>query len=285
MPALILLLAIAIAVAVALLVYWRGHGHALVGQSVWRWARWARAARGPGGTVPAGPTQDTALVMPDISGYTRFLHLSRFAEAHAQHIVTELLEAIIAAAAPTLTASKVEGDAVLLYAPLQGPHARTPAQVAEALERLIRAFYVRLDELDRSNLCNCECCRHLGDLDLKAVVHRGPVTAYRLGRFTELSGMPVILTHRLLKNSAQTPRYLLVTEPAQKLAPRFTAAGGAPTVEHCHDLGAVDCMLYTFDRDEVAPAAVLRGHPSHPFRETAAKLSANLRALWPARND
>jgi hypothetical protein len=219
--------------------------------------------------------------MPDISGYTRFLQLSRFAEAHAQHIVTELLQAMIAAAAPTLKASKVEGDAVLLYAPLEGPHARTPEQVADALETLIRAFYVRLDELDRSNLCNCACCRHLDKLDLKAVVHRGPVTAYRLDRFTELSGMPVILTHRLLKNSAQSPRYLLVSEPAGALAPRFAGAG-APTVEHCQGLGAVDCTLYTFDRDEVAPAAD-QAHAGHPIRETAAKLTANLRALRPAR--
>jgi hypothetical protein len=283
MPALILALAIVVAAAVALFVHWRGHGHALVGEAVWRWGRWARGARGPGGTVPAGPSRDTALVMPDISGYTRFLHLSRFAEAHAQHIVTELLQAIIAAAAPTLTASKVEGDAVLLYAPLDGPHARTPEQLADALDRLIRAFYLRLDELERSNLCRCECCRHLGDLDLKAVVHRGPVTAYRLGRFTELSGMPVILTHRLLKNSAQTPRYLLVTEPAQALAPRFAGAGAA-TVEHAPDLGAVDCTLYSFDRADVAPPQP-ETYARHPLRETAGKLAANLRALWPARRD
>jgi len=276
------ILAFALVAAACLAVYWRGHGHGLVGQSAWRWSRLVRGARGPGGTVPAGPTRDTVLVMPDISGYTRFLHLSRFAEAHAQHIVTELLQAIIAAAAPTLTAAKVEGDAVLLYAPMDGPRARTRGQVADALERLIRAFYLRVDELERSNLCRCECCRHLADLDLKAVVHRGPVTAYRLGRFTELSGMPVIVTHRLLKNSAQTPRYLLVTDPARDLAPRF-AGDGTPTVEHCYDLGAVDCTLYRFERSEVAPAEP-RPHRGHPLRQTAGKLAANLRALWPARH-
>jgi hypothetical protein len=196
--------------------------------------------------------------------------------------VTELLEAIIASAGPTLRASKVEGDAVLLHAPLEGPYARTPEQVAEALETLIRGFYARLDELDRSNLCNCECCRHLGDLDLKAVVHRGPVTAYRLGRFTELSGMPVILTHRLLKNTAQTPRYLLVTDAAKALAPGF-ADEGAPRVEHCHDVGAIDCMLYTFDRESVMPAHNT-ADAQHSLRETLAKLGANLRALWPANS-
>ena len=281
MPALILAAALLLAVSVGLAVHWRGHGHALVGQTGWRWARFLRGARGPGGTVPAGPTRDTALVMPDISGYTRFLHLSRFAEAHAQHIVTELLQAIIAGAAPTLTTAKVEGDAVLLYAPLDGPHARTPEQVAEAVEALIRAFYVRLDELDRSNLCRCECCQHLGDLDLKAVVHRGPVTAYRLDRFTELSGMPVIVTHRLLKNSARTPRYVLVTDAAADLGPRF-AADGQATVENCHDVGEVDCTRHPFDRAEVAPAHD-RARGRAPLRDATAKLLANLRSLRPQR--
>lgn len=280
MPALILAAALLLAVYAGLLVYWRGHGHALVGQTVWRWGRGVRGARGPGGTVPAGPTRDTALVMPDISGYTRFLHLSRFAEAHVQHIVTELLQAIIAAAAPTLTAAKVEGDAVLLYAPLDGPHARTPEQVSNAVAALLRAFYLRLAELERSNLCRCDCCQHLGDLDLKAVVHRGPVTAYRLDRFTELSGMPVIVTHRLLKNSAQTPRYVLVTRTAGELAPQFP---GEPqdTVEHCYDVGEVACTLQPFERSDVAPVdEALRRR--RPLADTAAKLATNLRALWPA---
>lgn len=280
MPALILA-AVLLLAAVGLAVHWRAHGHALVGQTAWRWARWGRGARGPGGTVPAGPTRDTALVMPDISGYTRFLHLSRFAEAHAQHIVTELLQAIIAGAAPTLAAAKVEGDAVLLYAPLDGPHARTPEQVAQAVEALLRAFYRRLDELERSNLCRCDCCRHLGDLDLKAVVHRGAVTAYRLDRFTELSGMPVIVTHRLLKNSAQTPRYVLVTQAAEALGPGF-AQRGEPTLESCHDVGEVACTLYPFERAEIAPGDAAPG-PRRPLADTAAKLAANLRGLWPAR--
>jgi class 3 adenylate cyclase len=251
----------------------------MAGETGWRWARAPRRARGPGGTVPAGPTRDTALVMPDISGYTRFLHLSRFAEAHAQHIVTELLQAMIAAAAPSLTAAKVEGDAVLLYAPLEGPQARSPAEVARAVEALLQAFYRRLDELERSNLCHCACCQHLDDLDIKAILHRGPVTAYRLERFTELSGMPVVVTHRLLKNSARTPRYLLVTDAARALVPPFAGAGRA-TSEPCPDIGPVSCTLHGFDRDEVTPAE-LPAPDVHPLRCSAAKLAANLRSLWP----
>lgn len=281
MPALILALLLLAAVLVGLGVYWRGRGSVLVGETGWRWARAPRQARGPGGTVPAGPTRDTALVMPDISGYTRFLHLSRFAEAHAQHIVTELLQAMIAAAAPSLTAAKVEGDAVLLYAPLEGPQARTPEQVARAVEALLRAFYLRLAELERSNLCNCGCCAHLGDLDIKAILHRGPVTAYRLERFTELSGMPVVVTHRLLKNSAETPRYLLATEAAGELVPAFAGAGQT-TQEPCHDVGPVTCTLHPFERADVAPVEA-QAPAARPLRCTAAKLAANLRNLWPDR--
>jgi hypothetical protein len=138
---------------------------------------------------------------------------------------------------------------------------------------------VRLDELERSNLCRCECCQHLGDLDLKAVVHRGPVTAYRLDRFTELSGMPVIVTHRLLKNSARTPRYVLVTDAAADLGPRF-AADGQATVENCHDVGEVACTLQPFERAEIAPAND-RERGRAPLRDATAKLIANLRSLRP----
>ena len=55
------------------------------------------------------------LVIPDISGYTEFLHLSRFSLAHAQYLVSELLESIIAHAEPLLRTAKIEGDAVFLY--------------------------------------------------------------------------------------------------------------------------------------------------------------------------
>lgn len=276
MPVLVLTLVLVIAVSAGLIVYGRRRGPSLDGETAWRWARRLRVMRGPGGTAPAGPTRDTVLVMPDISGYTRFLHLSRFAEAHAQHIVTELLQAMIAGAAPTLTAAKVEGDAVLLYAPLDGPSARTPAEVAQAVDALIRAFYARLEALERSNLCRCDCCRHIGDLDIKAVVHRGPVTAYRLGRFTELSGMPVIVTHRLLKNSARTPRYVLVTHAARALAPGI---GGEQqeTVERCADVGEVACTRYPFERAEVLPQTA---DGARRLRDTLSKLATNLRALW-----
>ena len=61
-------------------------------------------------------TRDTLFVLPDISGYTRFISLNRFAMGHAQYIVFELLNAIIEATADKLELLKLEGDAALFVA-------------------------------------------------------------------------------------------------------------------------------------------------------------------------
>ncbi len=55
--------------------------------------------------------QDSAtLFIPDISGFSRFIDETEI--SHSQHIVTELLEALIDANELDLVVSEVEGDAV-----------------------------------------------------------------------------------------------------------------------------------------------------------------------------
>lgn len=61
-------------------------------------------------------SNQAVLLIADISGYTKFLRLHRLNTAHAQLVITELLESIIDATMPPLKVSKVEGDAVLFYA-------------------------------------------------------------------------------------------------------------------------------------------------------------------------
>ncbi len=129
----------------------------------------------------------------------------------------------------------------------------------------------------RSNLCACGACRHIGDLDLKAVVHRGPVSAYRLGRFVELSGLPVVVVHRLLKNGVRRPRYLLVTRDARDFAPAF-AGPAEHRVEDCRDVGEIDCAVHTVERDALT-SLDQPPEPARPVAEQAAKVAANLRWL------
>src|SRR5689334_6293166 len=61
-------------------------------------------------------TKSGALVLADISGYTRFTRMHLTSLLHAEEIISELLEAVIQAAEFPLQVSQLEGDAVLLFA-------------------------------------------------------------------------------------------------------------------------------------------------------------------------
>jgi hypothetical protein len=57
---------------------------------------------------------------------------------------------------------------------------------------------------------------NVDQLQLKIITHFGTATLAPIGSFYELSGVNVILAHRLLKNHVQGHRYLLFTEAAFK---------------------------------------------------------------------
>ncbi len=225
--------------------------------------------------------RDTFLIMPDISGYTQYLSLNRFSLGHAQHIISELLETLMRCGAPRLALSKIEGDAILFYA--EAPQAAGPpgGELGATLVDLLAAFYARRKELEASNLCPCNACRHIGDLDLKIVVHRGPVLRYHLGEFQELSGLPVIAVHRLLKSSLHLDRYLMITEAAG--AACRLPAGFTPRehVESYEGIGEVAAQIYEFEPENLPRGAVSRQdeRPLSPGRDLAGKLRANARTL------
>ena len=58
-------------------------------------------------------TQHGYLVIADISGYTSFVAKTEL--EHSQEILSELLELLVSRFAPTMTISKLEGDAVFAY--------------------------------------------------------------------------------------------------------------------------------------------------------------------------
>ena len=75
------------------------------------------------------------LVIADISGYTQFVKIHNMRkrpifgeamaqkwESHAEHIITELLEAIIDTFDDTLMLNKLEGDAAFFFADDDGTH-------------------------------------------------------------------------------------------------------------------------------------------------------------------
>ena len=60
--------------------------------------------------------RDVVLIVADISGYTRFMVSNQEVLHHAQAIISELIKAIIKQVEIPLVVSKLEGDAVFLYA-------------------------------------------------------------------------------------------------------------------------------------------------------------------------
>ena len=231
-----------------------------------------------------GQEQECYLVMPDISGYTRFMSQSTFAVGHAQQVISQLLGAMIEAVAGHLSPSKIEGDAILFFGPVPAADRAADADPGGSVLRLLRAFYGKRQELTGSNLCPCAACRHIEKLDLKVFVHRGKVLHYRLGAFTELGGVPVILIHRLLKNSLRLDRYILITNSAGESLRLPVPLVPQPLAEQYDGVGRVEAQVYAFEPKHVmAPdAATASQGPADKTRDLLGKLSANARTLGQA---
>lgn len=228
--------------------------------------------------------KDTFLVIPDISGYTQFMKLNRFSAGHAQYVISELLNGVIDAAKPVLRPASIGGDSVLFYAVSDRDEPRggvTGSQVGLAVVDLLNAFYQKRAELRHDNACPCDVCRHIDDLDIKVVVHRGPAVRYVLKDLEDVVGLPVIAAHRLLKNSLGMDRYILVTEeavddialPLEPVEQRY--------IERYDDVGEIPFRVYGFQpsvlfddegADQLGPVA-------GRMRDAVRKLAQNARTL------
>jgi Protein of unknown function (DUF2652) len=136
------------------------------------------------------------LVISDITGYTGFLNQSEL--EHAEDSLRTLLELLIDHNGPPLIISRLEGDAVISYAPLssvlQGP------TLVDMIESTYGAFKKALENMVVNTTCSCKACRNLPNLDLKFFVHFGEFVIQRLASYDELIGNDVNLLHRLVKN-------------------------------------------------------------------------------------
>jgi hypothetical protein len=90
------------------------------------------------------------------------------------------------------------------------------AEVGRKLLRFFEAFSAVLVAESESTLCPCAVCQHMHELKLKVIVHSGEALFHSIGDFADVSGVDVILVHRLLKNSIGADEYILMTEPAYR---------------------------------------------------------------------
>jgi hypothetical protein len=159
-------------------------------------------------------SQDGYLLIADITGYTAFLRESEL--DHAKDSLRSLLDLLIENTKPPLIISRLEGDAVISYAP-EGSF-----QQGQTLVELIEGTYVEfrraLDLMVLNTTCNCLACRNIANLDLKFFVHYGTFALEPLPSYTELIGSDVNLIHRLTKNNVTEKTgmhaYVLYTKAA-----------------------------------------------------------------------
>lgn len=198
--------------------------------------------------------QNAVIVLADISGYTRFIKLHGMALAHAESIITELLDSIIDHTEHPLILNKLEGDAALFYALAD----TNPKAVAESVLRQVNGFFqafsTRKKEIGVDALCNCGGCTEVVHLNIKVVVNFGSVVVRRVRQFEEISGTSVIVAHRLLKNSVPLDEYVLLADDFEHVL-GVAPAGGTRITEQCEGIGAVGASYYLPNPCVIPPPA------------------------------
>ena len=152
--------------------------------------------------------EQAIILIPDISGFTDFTSTTEI--DHSAHIMTELLELIVASNEIGFTLAEIEGDAVLFCrkgVPLQRE------QLVDQCLTMFANFHQRLMVIERDTVCQCGACQSVTHLTLKFVAHFGYIKEIRVAQFVKATGVDMIVTHRLLKNDIESHEYILMTEP------------------------------------------------------------------------
>ena len=135
---------------------------------------------------------------------------------------------------PPFTLSKLEGDAVFVYA------TDDSAPRGQALLDCIGACYADFRERVATAHsvwpCECEACRRIDRLDLKFILHAGTFVIQSIAGRDELVGSEVVVVHRLLKSRAGEAvgqaAFALVTDAAADWLD-VPSDGGVAVVEQC----------------------------------------------------
>jgi len=171
------------------------------------------------GAQTAPPRQNRLIiVLADISGYTDLMVANQTAAIHGQIVVSMLIEAILKEVDIPLQLQEIEGDAVFLYAEHPGSEAQWREvcdHVGRKLPRFFEAFAEAMIAAEESTVCRCAVCQSK-ELRLKIVVHSGEAVFHSIRGRAQISGVDVILAHRLLKNSIPGNEYILLTEAAHE---------------------------------------------------------------------
>ncbi|MGL1884995.1 MAG: DUF2652 domain-containing protein [Reichenbachiella sp.] len=147
------------------------------------------------------------LFLPDISGFTEFVQNTEI--EHSQHVISELLEVLIAANTERMVLAEIEGDALFFYKENEIPSLE---KLLAQVEHMYTAFYSHLKLLEKNRICPCNACSTAPNLQLKIVVHCGDLQFINVQNNRKPFGNPVIQAHRLLKNSVSSHNYVLLSK-------------------------------------------------------------------------
>ena len=182
------------------------------------------------------------IVLVDISGYTNFVSKHNisssenkkldFGQAHAEHIISDLLEKVINELDEVLTINKLQGDAALFYG-ISRNNNYLSDKILEKLQTSFEVFSQRLEELKFVESCKCGTFVHYGYFLIKEI-----------NQFKEIAGQDVILAHRLMKNSISVSEYMLFTKSFTELKDINSLGSIEERVEKYDDMGNVDCTVY-----------------------------------------
>jgi hypothetical protein len=157
-------------------------------------------------SVNDSAAQPTLLFIPDLSGFTKFVHETEI--SHSEHIIKELLEALIDANEMDLQISEIEGDAVLFYRKGKKP---TAAETLAQVQRMYIKFHSCLRKYESQRICQCGACVNSNDLALKFIIHYGNISTNQVKSRLKLFGKDLIVAHRLMKNDISLKEYVLIT--------------------------------------------------------------------------
>ena len=192
--------------------------------------------------------QPTCFLIADISGYTGYL--ADVELDHAEDILSDLLRVTVAALRPNFRLSRIEGDAVFVFATVEEIDG---SMLLDMIERCYFGFRRRQRDVRQATSCECNACRQIPDLDLKFVVHHGPALVQKVAGRKELLGMDAIVVHRLLKNDVVDGlginAYALITQACIDASDIEPAAIGMRRHTEVYDrIGDVPAWVYDLGR-------------------------------------
>jgi len=156
-------------------------------------------------------------LLADISGFVTFLTESE--TEHANEIIGELLEFIVAKINSLFTVAQIDGDAIFAYAPQERIFR------GEAIFELIESTYIaykdQLLQVNRVRTCGCNACRNTSKLDLKFALHYGEYIPNEFQKQFDLIGIaPYFIRKRdwkePVREATKWQGYALFTEDSLK---------------------------------------------------------------------